>query len=216
MEKDKRPLYTGRIILSFILATFLFLSGFWVSELISYKISQETQFEQENLQYEFFNLKLKREILSDTCNLTEYGSFFNQLEEMGKYMDTLEKRLGKNDKMVLEQKKVYSMLLVQHFLFTKERNEKCGDSFPTILFFYSNRPGYIDESYSLGRILTSLKNQNGDIMIYSLDYDLDSDLIDILKQKYNISEPNTLIIEEKTKLEDIENIKEIEQEIKTI
>ncbi len=211
MEED-RPLYFGRIVISFILATLLFFAGFWVSQLVSYGISEGIEGKQEELQYQFFNLMLQREILADTCDFSEYESFFRQLDEMGKHIATLERRLGKKDDIVLKQKKVYSMLLAQHFLLIKDRNKVCEEIFPTVLFFYSNNPNYIDQAYSMGRILSFLKGQDKNIMIYSFDYDLDSEIVDSLKFKYNIAEPNTIIINGEEKLEGIEHINEIKEE----
>lgn len=213
MIKKKRNLYFGRITLSFLLATLIFLGGFLVSQILSYGVSDKIDESQESLRYEFFNLMLQKEILSETCNIREYREFFDQLDEMGRYMEILETRLGKDDKSVLNQKKVYSLLLTQHFLFIEERNEKCEDDFfPTILFFYSNEEEASDSATFTGRILSSLKNQDNNIMVYSFDYHLDSDIISILKKKYNVTQPNTIIINEEIKLHNIQHISEIKED----
>jgi len=211
MEED-RPLYFGRIVISFILATLLFFAGFWVSQLVSYGVLDRVNYSQEELREEFFNLMLQRDILADTCKIVEYKPFLNRLDEMQNYMETLERRLGRDDEGVLEQKKVYSVLLAQHFLFVEEHNEECEEFFPTVLFFYSNHPNYFDQAYSIGRILSSLKRQDRNIMIYSFDYDLDSEVIGALKLRYNVTEPNIIIINEEEKLGGIEHINEIKEE----
>ena len=51
-------------------------------------------------------------------------------------------------------------------------------------------------------------------MIYSFDVNLDDDLIMELKAKYNVSEPPTILINEKIKITNIQKIEEIEQYLK--
>ncbi len=211
MDEIKRPLYILRILISFVIATVLFLSGFFVSNLISQEKYDDISFSQEELRYQLFSLELQREILSSSCDNFDYSRFSQELGEMGGYLTILEERLGKKDKRVLEQKKVYSMLEVQHFLFIKDYNENCDDDFTTILFFYSNEALYLDKATRLGFILEALKSQEDNVMIYSFDYDLDSDLINALKLKYEIENQNTLILNEEIKIEDLKNINEIKQ-----
>lgn len=212
MEKPNQNLYFRRIIVSFILATIVFLFGFWASHLFASGVSEKVSDSQQEMTYEFYKLMLQKELLSDTCNIEEYDSFFSNLDEMGKYITILEKKFGKQDERVLSQKKLYSLLLTQHFLFIKDRNENCENKFPTILFFYSDKEDYSDKAKSIGYILGNLKNQDKKIMIYSFSYDLDSELIEDLKTRYNVTEPNTLIINEKEKLVNIQHIEDIKED----
>jgi flagellin-specific chaperone FliS len=62
-----------------------------------------------------------------------------------------------------------------------------------------------------GFILQNLKAQNiNDILVYSIDYHLDLSLVSTLKSVYNITIPDTVLVNEKEKLEKIQNINDIE------
>jgi hypothetical protein len=50
-------------------------------------------------------------------------------------------------------------------------------------------------------------------MIYSFDYDLDSSLITLLKDKYNVIRPNLLVINERRLLNVFEDVDEIKDEL---
>jgi len=130
---------------------------------------------------------------------------------MAQAMGILETRLGKNDKQVLEQKKIYTILQIKHFLAMKEYKEKCNSNITLILFFYSNQKEDMGNSERTGFILQNLKAQNiNDILVYSIDYHLDLSLVSTLKSVYNITIPDTVLVNEKEKLEKIQNINDIE------
>lgn len=210
-KKEERPLYVGRIIAAFIIATIIFLGGFFASNYLSVRKYDQIDEGQEKLKFDLFSLQLQKDILTSSCKNFKYREFSRELDKTGKYLNILEKRLGKMDEKVLEQKKIYSMLEAQHFLFIKEHNKNCEEDFPTILFFYSNKEDYADMADQMGFILGTVKSKNGDVMVYSFDYDLDSDVIDALETRYNVTGANTLVINEDTKLTNVQNIREIEE-----
>ena len=51
-------------------------------------------------------------------------------------------------------------------------------------------------------------------MIYSFDFGLNSELIKALKNRYNVTQQNTIIMNEKIKINNIKNINEIEKYLK--
>ncbi len=125
---------------------------------------------------------------------------------MGSLVGILEERFGRYDEKVLKQKEIYSMLEVQHFLLIKENNLQCEIKTPIILFFYSNEESDLDESEELGELLGVIYRRNPDIKIYSFDINLNSDLIKMLKDKYGVKEPLTVVINEETKVVNPGNI----------
>ncbi len=131
---------------------------------------------------------------------------------MGKTLDILEDRFGKTDERVLEQKKKYAFLEVQHFLNIKKYNEECDENLTTVLFLYSNKGENENVAERVGYVLNNLKSKYPEkVMVYSFDYDLTLTMIDILKAVYNITSPNTLLIDEQIKIEEIKSIEELEQ-----
>ena len=113
----------------------------------------------------------------------------------------LEKRFGKKDSRVLEQKNLYSQLELKHFKIIKQIEEQCNENYIIILFFYSNNEPLNEESERMGFILRTFKNKNpGKIMIYSFDYNLESRLTKELKETYNITNVPIAVINEQDKI----------------
>jgi len=168
---------------------------------------------QERIKYNLLSLDLERQLLSSSCDTFNPHLLSSELNNIGSIVGILEDRFGKQDEKVLEQKKIYTMLEVQHFLLINDYNNKCEGNIQNILFFYSNQEEFKESAEKIGYILSSIKNNNPEIMIYSFDYDLDSNLIEILKNKYFIEKPNTLVINQKTTVSMIKNIEDIENHL---
>lgn len=212
--EEKRPVYGKRIVISFIIATIIFSGGFLLGYIITYSKYQSISISQEKIRYQLMDLDLQGKLVASSCSSFDSYSLSTELDNMGSIIGILEQRFGKTDTKVLEQKKIYSMLEIQHFLLIKDYNKKCNKSIQTILFFYSNSKEFSDQSDKIGYILSSLKVQNKSIMIYSFDYDLNTSLIKLLKRNYNITQSNTVIINEKIKIVKIENIADVQKLIK--
>jgi hypothetical protein len=207
---EDRILPIKRIILAFVIATIIFFTGFLFSYSISYSKYQSILAVQDKIKYDLLALNLQGELISSSCDLFDLSSFSKELDNMGVTMAVIETRLGKNNIDVMGQKKIYSILETQHFILVQKHNSECNNSIPIILFFYSNDNEYVDNGETMGYILSTLKKETKNIMIYSFDYDLDSDLVRTLKNKYKITEPNTIVINDNIKLKDVKNIDEIE------
>jgi len=197
------------VLLAFLIASLLFVSGFLIGYAVSYYKLQDVYQKQNEIRYKLLGLELENKFI-ESCDEFVLHSVSSELDKMGSIMSILEERFGKNDEKVIEQKKGYSLIEIRHFLNIKEYRENCKKNITTILFFYSNDKEYIDEAEKMGYILGNLKKEYPEkIMIYSFDYNLDLNILKILKHLYNVTSPNTIIINEKIKLEKLENIEEI-------
>jgi hypothetical protein len=209
-----RPLPVRRIVMAFIIANIIFFAGFYWSYSLYNNKYQSVAIDQEQIRYSLLSLELEKQLLTSSCNLPDFYSYSKELDNLGSSISLLEEKYGKNDKKVLDQKKIYSMLEIQHFLLIKNYNEKCKSKKNILLFFYSNDKKLVDEAEKMGYILTTFKQKNNDTMIYSFDYNLDSSLIRTLKAKYNVTQADTVIINEKNKMTNLVNINEIDKYIK--
>lgn len=210
MEEQKRPLFTTRILAALGIALIIFIFAFLLGYVVSFMKYNDVTVYQENMRYKILSYETERELVSEDCNLFSLYTLSIEMENIGTLVSLLEEKIGKLDQRVLEQKKTYSVLEAQHFLFVTDYNKRCNKSINTILFFYSNKGSSKDPAEKIGFILGTLKNQNQDnLMVYSFDYDLDINIINILKEKYGVIEPNTIVINGKQKLVDVKNIKEV-------
>ena len=208
MKQRELPLL--KVILAFLIATVIFLSAFLIGYGVAYYKYQSVLKDQQNVIYKLESLDVEKAFLT-SFNREALYSISSELDSMAQAMGILETRLGKNDKQVLEQKKIYTILQIKHFLAMKEYKEKCNSNITLILFFYSNQKEDMGNSERTGFILQNLKAQNiNDILVYSIDYHLDLSLVSTLKSVYNITIPDTVLVNEKEKLEKIQNINDIE------
>lgn len=211
MKKDVRSPYLGKLILAFILGTLVFCSVFLLGYTISYYKMQSTALAQEDLRYQLLSFQIEEELAGENCQTFNPYNFASDMDRIGSIISLLEERLGKDNLQVLNQKKIYSLLEARHLIYVKKHNTNCNNPIPVILFFYSNQEDYKADGDRLGYMLTTLKNEDPTIMIYSFDYDLDSAVNNIIEQQYNITSPNNIVINEVTFVNNFKDINSIKQ-----
>lgn len=211
MGEYRRPFSHKKFLLALLLTAIIFIAAFLIGYSISYSKYRSIFSSQEEIRYNLLSLEIEKQLVIDSCDTISFNSISKELDDMGTMMIALEQRLGKNNQRVLDQKKTYSLLEVQHFFLVKEFNYNCNENVQTLLFFYSNEGGFKAEGERIGFILDAYKRANPGVMVYSFDYDLDANLIVLLKQKYDIVKPNIVVLNENTVLAGISSIGDIER-----
>ena len=207
-----RPIQSKkRYFLALLIGTAVFILVFLISYYISYLEFQRVSTFQTETAYEIFENKLNYALFNQgACSKETFEDISEALGFQGRLIDDLERKLGKEDKNVLLRKKFYTLVELEHLEFIKMLNEECNSNINIILFFYSNTQEDLKDSEELGKLLSSVHSRNENLIIYSFDINLDSELIYNLKDLYGIEEPSTIIINEDHKLIDPEEISEIE------
>jgi len=202
-----------RYILSLIIGTLIFILGFILSYSFSYLEYSRISSIQGQSSYTIFLDKLNYSFFNnDPCKNSSFLDVSEDLAFQGRIIDDLENKFGKNDKRVLFRKQFYTLIELEHFEFVKLLNEKCKKNIDTILFFYSNEQKDIARSEDVGRLIGAVGTAKGDsLKVYSFDINLDSELIVLLKEKYGVESSPTLIINEKNKITEVNNIEDIEK-----
>ncbi|MEK6875704.1 MAG: hypothetical protein AABX30_03395 [Nanoarchaeota archaeon] len=205
-----------RYLIAFAIGTFIFLLIILSSYSISYWEFQRVSNLQISTSFDIFKDKLDYSLFDlGMCSNESFKKVSSDLGFQGRIIDDLERKIGKLDPRVIERKKFYTLVELEHFELVNLLNKQCNLNMQTILFFYSNDENSISKSEELGRLLGTLSGRHPDsLMIYSFDYNLDSDLIGKLKTKYKINEPFTIIINEKDKLVNPKEITELESYLK--
>lgn len=206
----KRKLSINRILFALILTILVFLTVFLISYSVSYSKYQQVSKQQSDSLYRILSFNIRNSLSNYSCTGLS-ADLGVEIDNMGSIVNLLEQRFGKQDAQVLEQKKLYSALEIEHFLYVLDYNKKCNQSVNTILFFYSNDALYSAQADKTGYILSSLKSRNSSrVMIYSFDYDLDADVISALKARYYVNQPNTVVVNEDNKVVNVRNIGDLE------
>jgi hypothetical protein len=186
-----------RYVVSVLIGTFVFVMIILLSSYISQLQFKRVSNVQEDMAYGIFEDKLDYSLFDlGICSQESFNDISKALGIQGRIIDDLEKKLGKNHEGVLFRKKFYTLIELEHFEFVKLLNKECDIGMNTVFFFYSNDKKYLDESEKLGRLLDAFYTRNKNLIIYSFDINLNSELIEKLKKKYSIEQPNTIVLNE--------------------
>ena len=200
-----------RYLLAFIIGTAIFLLGFGITYSISYLEFQRVAGLQGPISYAIFEEKLRYTYFNE--NLCSEDSFLDVSQELafqGRIIDDLERKLGKNNENILFRKKFYSLIEIEHLDFVETINNECGKSINTILFFYSNEENDLRTSEEVGDILSVIASKDPSVRIYSFDINLDSKVVELLKQEHGVEKSPTVVINRETMIEGPKTSQEIE------
>lgn len=210
MEKRKLD-SSPRYFYALFIAVFLFFLGFAISYGINSFEFERVSNLQEEIYYDFFKTELSYDLFdSGDCDIQGLNDLSKSLQFQGVMFQSFEEKFGKDNKHVIEKKKYYSLLQLSHYNFMKRINDQCEFDNDFILFFYSNDKENVDKSEMMGKILTHLKEINPSVLIYSFDSASNDPLIMELMLKYEIKEDIFIIINEKGRLNYINNISQLE------
>jgi len=207
---NRREFPLLRLLLSFILATATFIIILLIASGVSYYNYQKIS-SQNNEIIEYLNqIDILLNMSVADCGEDILIKSSKILDEVGGKLSLLETRFKKNDPRVLEQKKLYSEIELKHLSIIKQIEKLCQKNYTKIIFFYSNYKSLEEESSRMGFILRAFKNKNPEqIMIYSFDYNLDSETIQNLKKEYNITSAPIIVINDQNKLY-VKNLRELD------
>ena len=207
IESKRRYLY------AFLIGTAIFITGFAITYSVAYFEFQRVtnlqgptsyQIFQDRLQYTFFG--------KDICEENSFADISRDLNYQGRIIGDMETKFGKDDEGVLFRKKFYTLIQLEHLEFVSIVNEECGKDRDIILFFYSNKKEYLEKSEKLGELLGVIYQKNReDLALYSIDLNLDSDILESLREKYGVENEPVIILNEDQRFTDIHNINEIEK-----
>lgn len=205
-----RELFGRRVLAAFFIASFLFIALFSIAYGVAYWNYQVLSEQTNSL---LISINRLDHILADfTCDDSLLVSSSSVFDQAALKLGLLERRFGKQDSRVLEQKKLYSELQYRHWAITRQFNEQCHRDFIPVLFFYSNLNDAIeDQSERVGFILTSFERTDSNrIMIYSFDAYLDSRIVENLTRSFNITSVPVVVVRDGGPLE-IHNLRDLMQ-----
>lgn len=202
-----------RYLWAFLIGTALFVLVFALTYLLSYIEFQRVSNTQTNLAYDIFSHKLSYTFFENKiCDNSSYERLTDDFNFQRAIIADLEEKMGKDNEIVIERKKFYTLIELEHFEFIQTLNKECKRGFDTILFFYSNEENEVKTNEDAGRLLDAVFNRNPEnLIIYSFDVNLDTLLIDDLKEKYGIQTAPAIIINGNKPIVNPTNINEIEK-----
>ncbi|PIV68394.1 MAG: hypothetical protein COY38_04085 [Candidatus Aenigmarchaeota archaeon CG_4_10_14_0_8_um_filter_37_24] len=180
-----------------LITTLIFVISFLISQIISSKTSEDISQIQKDISNYLLSLNLQSEIASEYICKVDVLGLTKEKTLLGQQIEILEKSLGKENKIVKDLKKDYSLLSIRQWLLIKQFKENCNESTNIIIFFYSNKNNP-SESESQGYVLDYLYQKYPEkVVVYAFDIDEDDPALNMIKKIYEVKEAPSVVVNEK-------------------
>ncbi len=204
-----------RYFYALLIAIFLVGLGFLISHSVSSWEFQRTSILQEKIYYGFYSNMIQYDLFEDKqCNTAYLDETGEALDFQGQMISQFEEKFGKENRYVQERKKYYYLLELSHFNFVKKIDKDCNLSHNSIFFFYSNNENDLDASENAGKLISYAKNNNENVYVYSFDINSRIEIVEMLKNKYDIPSVPSVIINEKHYVNDFSDVDNLEKYLK--
>lgn len=174
--------------------TLMFLLGVLLGMKVSEYRMKEFETTSKLLRRYLLDLQLQALITSkNICNIDVTRMGEDKIR-LGKYLSVLESQLGKEHEDVLDLKRDYTLLSIYQWVLMKDYQEKCDSNITLVLFFYSN-VNNVSECERQGYVLDYLYySYPKTVVVYALDYDIDTGSLNVLKELYDVRRVPTVVI----------------------
>lgn len=203
--KSKYRIFIETLIFTLLILLIGFLMGF----LVEYGRNASVIREYKNFEVSALDLKLQNyyyQIMEQSsCDkaIEQNLIFADDIYEEGLLLDEYEKANKLSDDILLEKKK-YVLLKTELWLNSILLKNKCGESFHTVVYIYSQTDDLIKEAEqdSISNTLRKIKEVKGNnIILIPIAGNLDLDIVDLQRNIYGIDYLPSVIIDEKYVLE---------------
>ncbi len=203
----------GKYIIVFVITVALFAIAGSLSNFFANKKISNIRAIQNKLATDILSSETQFSLLSELSCEQDDGeaNLSSELNELADKISYSENNIKGNEE-VIELKRYYSILEIKDYLLTKKINQKCGEKFVPLLYFYTTASN-CTECVKQGYVLTELRQKYPNLRVYSFDYSLDLSALKALIRIYKIEDTKlpAIVIDEKTttgfkSLEEIEEI----------
>jgi glutaredoxin len=207
------------IVVFFITAALFAIAG-GLSNFFTDKKVEEMRTIQNKLATDILSSEAQFSLLSELSCEQDDGNenLSSELNDLADKINYSEANL-KGNSDVIELKRYYSILEIKDYLLTKKINQKCGNKFMPLLYFYTTANN-CTECTKQGFVLTELRAKYPNLRVYSFDYNLDLSALRALIKVYKVDDTKlpTIIINDKkvTGFKSIDEIEKIEPTIKKL
>jgi len=201
-----------------LIAILLFLFGMLIGALVENTRANALDFLYIESQIDMTDLRLGTEILGIIpfdCNVAiqENINFADKIYSEALNLEKFDSVSKISDKLKIAHKR-YDVLRTLLWINSIKIKEKCIGDYSTVVYFYQ----YLEPSTQkrseqrvISRILADLKNRRQDeIILIPIAGDMEISSLKVLMRTYNITELPAVLIDEKTKLLTLDEIKDIE------
>jgi hypothetical protein len=174
-----------KILLVLAISALLFFSGFGLSTFLLQSQVSETQKLQEDIKTEILGIEVEQDILlQNPCKLSSLNTLSSTLSDVERKISLLK---DKSETLVEDVRNIHIILQVKHWQLVQKSVEECDSPYVPVLYFFSDE--VCNDCAVQGVILTYIKQNNPNVMIYNFNTDFDFSVIKTLEQIYDISVP---------------------------
>jgi len=198
MKKLERKINGNVYFLAVILTTIFFILGAFIGHYLAEKKANEIEISQKAVLALFDLSKIKGSPDKENlCNLS-WDDVWKEKVEIGEVLTIMEARVGKDNEVIKEQKKIYHEVQIKTLDTVKRINDLCGEDWTIILFFYNNneeeREKYVLSGIQ-GSVLNTLYSNNPeDVKVFSFDINIGEPLTKGIIDEYGVDSAPFLII----------------------
>jgi hypothetical protein len=188
----------GKYLIAFILTASIFIIGILTGVLVgNYKINKIDSYQRDIMAGVAIRNAQDKLIEQNICDFADASFANKELFTVADRLVGLENDLGTKNVNVIGLKKYYTALEIEEYIYLQKIKQKCGSKNVINLFFYSNEPAKCPSCVDQGYVLTYLRTENPLLRTYSFDVDIDSELVNTLMQKYNITTVPAMVFDDR-------------------
>lgn len=176
-----------KYILVFIITATIFIFAFGISNYLNGKKVDAIRATENSIAINILSLETQFDLLQDSsCKKIGTNILSDELNTLADRLAHAEEQKGIANSDVIALKKHYSLLQMKDYLLMKKVSEKCSLKPISILYFYSNADTCTD-CRKQGYVLTTVRENNPDIRVYSFDTGLELNALSTLTSLYEIT-----------------------------
>ena|SRR3989344_8534769 len=202
-----------RYLATFLITIALFLFAFYLSSQFANSKIDEVKLIQDKISTDILSTETRFVLLgSSSCKHFKSDDTFeaglnNELSEMAKRVKFMENQLGYNDERVYLIKDQYALLQIKDYILKKQLTEKCGEKFPTILYFHNIK---CEKCKDQSIVLDEIHNKYPDLRIYWFDADSTTPALQTLMSMFSVKNTPSIVMNDEA-YEGFQSLEEIEK-----
>ena len=199
---------------AFFITSAIFLLGIYAGVWLDSGRVEEVRQENANMDIQTSDARIQSLYYQTFGNSTNFCGpaidgnlvFADKVYQEGLRIDEYE-RVNKFAPSLIRDKTRYVLLKLQFWLNCIDIKRSCNAKYVNVVYFYSHYNTTVQENVQ-SAVLLDLKDQLGaDMMLIPLPTDLNITSIDMIKKQYGITTTPTILIDEKIKLEGLQEKK---------
>ena len=214
MIKNQKYIFLYALIITFV----VFNLGIFMGYMLESSRLDKINTLYSNAELELFDQMTQKEslgVLNLDCNtlVNENIKFGDQIFQEALQIQKYENANRISNDIIFQHKR-FDLLRTLFWMNSIKIKQSCNSDYHNLVYFYKyNNPSIAQDSKQkfFSNLLQQVKQNEGDkIMLIPIAGDNNIPSVNILMDKYNITEFPTILVDEKTKFTDIKNAGEIE------